>query len=173
MGFDPVHQHDAVGLRRIPVNIDRTAVAGIPDQGAVRACFDRTAAVFLPDAVTFQDRPLSLRRGSSVAAHGGYDKGPGSVLPQKTNGFPHDQRVVADSPASHRHGHRHTRPQIDQNFPPVETLPHLGRHIFQAGAVEFLADLHHIGNGYVFYNLIYNAHLSPLPFSCHRQMAWR
>ena len=123
VGFDPVDEHHAVGLRGDPVHVHGHPAPRLSELDDLHRRTYRRAAEFFRYAQRLQDLDLSLRRGPAVAAHRGHDKGLGLHLLQDLDEGTYDPIYLGDAAASR--GERHAHPGFDGrgDLPPPQLLP--------------------------------------------------
>ena len=148
VGFDPVDRHDAVRLPGHPVNVDRKLYAvliHLSQKNRLHGRTDGTAAEFFCDAVAGQYLPLAPGGGSSVASHGGNDKGACACFFQKENHLPENDIHVCDTPAASGNCNGHARTDLCPDARLDQLLPGFRRHILYMAAGECLGCPKHLG----------------------------
>ena len=153
VGLDAVVEDDAVGLRGVFVDVHRLVThAGNADLHGLHGALDGAAHVLLGNAVVLEDLGLALGGGAAVAAHGRHDIGLGPLGLDKVHDGPGHNGVVVDAPAAAGNGDLLTRLDLAADLRAIQLPGDDAGNIAlrDAGLVEVLANLDHLGDRCVF-----------------------
>ena len=110
VGFDPVDEHDAVGLGGDPVHVYGYPPFRLPELYDLHRGAYRRATELFRDAQRLQDLDLSLGRSAAVAPHRGHDKRLRPHLFEDRDEGAQDPINLRDAAAPRRERHAHTWP---------------------------------------------------------------
>ena len=142
--LDPPHHDDRVSLPGVAVHVARRAVVEVADLDRVHRRQDRSADLWLGDAVLGQDRALALGGRAAVAAHRRHDERLARRPPELLDDGPDDGLDVGDAPAAGRDRDALTRLDARSDRPPsASALADRASDVGQVFVWELLADASH------------------------------
>ena len=140
VGLDPIHDHDAVGLARIAVEVDGKAGGRDPDPDDLHRGADRGPDRLFGDAVVAEHLDLAGCGSAAVAPHAGHHEGLRPRFPDRGRDFPHRNGKVRDAPTAAGDGDPLAGTHGGQKWRHLAAGG--GGNVRLAGAIEVLADPH-------------------------------
>src|SRR5215211_7693241 len=157
VGFDPVDEHHAVGLRGDPVHVHGHLALCLSELYDLhRGAYRRPTKLFR-DAQRLEDLDLPLCRSTAVAPHRRHDKRLCPHLLQDRDERAQDPIYLRDAAAPSRERHAHTGPDGRSYLLSAQLFPQRLLDALDAWPRELLPDLDHLRE------LHLNSSLLPVP----------